>query len=91
VANPSRMETTEVAKRVANDIDDVLATIALVRENPKLTAHLFDQLVDLLLESSLVDLRTQLADGLLTAGEYADELAELALQCRSVGLLERPS
>lgn len=91
MANSSRMETTEVAKRVANDIDDVLATVSLVRENPKLTDHLFDQLVDLLLESSLVGLRTRLADGLLTAGDYADELATLAMQCRAVGLLERSS
>lgn len=89
MANPSRMETTEVAKRVAHDIDDVLATVALVRENPRLTDHLFDQLVDLLLESSLVDLRTRLGEGALTPREYSDELADLAIQCRAVGLLER--
>lgn len=89
MVNLSRMETTEVAKRVANDIDDVLATIALVRENPRLVDHLFDQLVDLLLESSLVELRTRLADGELSAGQYADALAQLAIQCRSAGLLER--
>jgi hypothetical protein len=83
------METTDVAKRVADDTADVLATIPLVAGNDHLTDSLYDQLVDLLLESMLVKLRTQLTDGLLTAGEYADELAVLAAQCRAVGLLDR--
>jgi hypothetical protein len=84
-----RMETADVAKRVANDTADVLATIPLVSGNEHLADHLFDQLVDLLLESMLVDLRTQLRDGTLTADEYASELAMLAGQCRAVGLLDR--
>ena len=83
------METFEVAKRVANDTDDVLATIPLVRENPRLTDHLFDQLVDLLLEGTLVELRRQLTDGEITADRYANEIADLAAQCRAVGLLHR--
>ncbi len=83
------METTDVAKRVANDTADVLATIPLVSGNAHLTDHLFEQLVDLLLEGMLVDLRTQLTNGTITAGEYASELAVLAGQCRAVGLLDR--
>jgi hypothetical protein len=83
------METTDVAKRVASETSDVLATIPLVSGNPHLTDHLFQQLVDLLLEGVLVDLRTQLSDGAITAGEYAGELAALASQCRVVGLLDR--
>lgn len=88
-ANEGTMERTEVAKRVADDTADVLATIPLVAANAHLTDHLFDQLVDLLLEGMLVDLRTRLTDGVLTAGEYASELAALAAQCRAVGLLDR--
>jgi hypothetical protein len=83
------METTDVAKRVANETSDVLATIPLVSGNPNLSDHLFEQLVDLLLESMLVDLRSQLSEGVITSGEYAGELATLAAQCRAVGLLDR--
>ena len=83
------METREVARRVEIETQDVLATISFVRENPPLTERLFDQLVDLLLESMLVDLRSQLAAGVLSASEYAAELATLATQCRAVGLLDR--
>ena len=87
----SAMESTEVAKRVANDTDDVLATLPLVRGNHQLTDHLFSQLVDLLLEGILVDLRHELADGRISAAEYASTLSELARQCRTVGLLQRAS
>jgi hypothetical protein len=83
------METTDVAKRVANDTADVLATIPLVTGNKHLTDHLFGQLVDLLLEGVLVELRTRLTEGVITSGTYAAELAALAAQCRAVGLLER--
>ena len=86
--NPLFMDRTDVASRVNADTDDVLATIPLVAGNEKLTGHLFDQLVDLLLEGVLVGLRGDLADGRLTAQEFADELATLATQCRRVGLLE---
>jgi hypothetical protein len=89
LANKSDMETREVARRVAAETQDVLATISFVRGNPQLTERLFDQLVDLLIEGVLVDLREQLSGGLLTASEYATELATLAAQCRAVGLLER--
>ena len=81
------METTELARRVAADTDDVLATLPLVRENDDLVAHLFHQLVDLLLEGLLLDLRRQLIDGDLTASEYAVELARIATQARAAGLL----
>lgn len=81
------METTELARRVAEDTDDVLATLPLVRENADLVGHLFHQLVDLLLEGILLDLRNDLVDGRLTAGQYAVELARLATQARAVGLL----
>jgi len=82
------MDRTDVAARVSADTDDVLATIPLVANNERLTGHLFDQLVDLLLESILVGLRSDLAEGRLTAQEFADELATLATQCRRAGLLE---
>ena len=88
-ANTRAMETADVARRVASDTDDVLATIPLVAGNAHLSDHLFEQLVDLLLEGMLVDLRRQLADGLISSTEYGDELATLATQCRAAGLLSR--
>lgn len=91
LTNLSGMESTEVAKRVAHDTDDVLATIPLVRGNHQLTDHLFSQLVDLLLEGILVDLRGELSDGQISAAEYASTLSELARQCRTAGLLQRAS
>lgn len=88
-ANQRDMETTEVARRVASETDDVLATIPLVSENAHLTNHLWEQLVDLLLEGTLVDLRQQLNDGQISSAAYGDELASLAAQCRAAGLLSR--
>jgi hypothetical protein len=84
------METRDVARRVEAETQDVLATISFVRANPALTDRLFEQLVDLLLEGVLVDLRAQLAAGELTPASYASELATLAGECRAVGLLQRP-
>lgn len=81
------METADVARRVASDTDDVLATIPLVAGNANLTDHLFAQLVDLLLEGMLVELRRALADGVISEAEYGDELGALAIQCRAAGLL----
>lgn len=83
------METREVARRVEADIEDVLGTIPLVVANAALTDRLFDQLVDLLLESMLVELRTQLLHGELDARAYGEELTRLADRCRAVGLLPR--
>ena len=83
------VETREVARRVEADIEDVLGTIPLVAANPGLTDRLFDQLVDLLLESMLVELRAQLAHGVINARQYGEELTRLADQCQSVGLLPR--
>jgi hypothetical protein len=84
------VETREVARRVDADMQDVLATIPLVRGNAQLTDRLFDQLVDLLLEHMLVELRAKLACGVLNPRQYGEELAALADQCRAVGLLQHP-
>jgi hypothetical protein len=83
------VEVHGVAQRVSTDTDDVLATLPLVRGNPRLTDRLFEQLVDLLLEGILVDLRSRLLDGDISAADYGHELAELAARCRQVGLLDR--
>lgn len=73
--------------RVASDLDDVLTTIPYVRDNHGLTERLFEQLVDLLVEQIVGDLRHRYEDGELTARAYATELATLAGQARAVGLI----
>ncbi len=80
-----------LADRIAQDTDDVLCTIQLVRANAELTDRLFDSLVDLLVEQLFCDLRLALSEGALSQEAYAVELATLAAQCRQAGLLPLPS
>lgn len=81
------MDRRSLATDVDRELDDALSTIWLVRGNDQLSGRLFDQVVDLLLERVLLELRTELVAGQLTASTFATELARLADQCRSVGLL----
>ena len=81
------MDRRSLATDVDRELDDALSTVWLVRGNEQLSERLFDQVVDLLLERILLDLRTDLVAGKLTANIFAAELARLADQCRSVGLL----
>lgn len=81
------MDRRSLATDVDRELDDALSTLWLVRGNEQLSERLFDQVVDLLLERILLDLRTDLVSGTLTANTFATELARLADQCRAVGLL----
>lgn len=81
------MDRRSLATDVDRELDDALSTLWLVRGNEQLSERLFDQVVDLLLERILLDLRTDLVAGKLTASTFATELARLADQCRTVGLL----
>jgi hypothetical protein len=80
-----------LATDVDRELDDALSTVWLVRGNERLSTRLFDQVVDLLLERILLDLRTELVAGRVTATTFANELARLADQCRAVGLLSPES
>ena len=77
----------ELVRRLERDIDDVLATMPLVAGNAPLVDRLFAQLVDLMLESIMLGLRTEMIEGTIDAEQYGAELAALASQCRQVGLL----
>jgi hypothetical protein len=77
--------------RVSQEQDDVLCTLQLVRGNDSLEARLFEQLVDLLVESTFLELRQAFLDGALDRDAYVNELADLAEQCRNAGLLPLPS
>lgn len=81
------MERQDLVSDVDRELDDALSTLWLVRGNEQLSVRLFDQVTDLLLERILLDLRSELVAGRLTATTFATELARLADQCRSVGLL----
>ena len=85
------MDRKTLATDVDRELDDALSTLWLVRGNDRLSVRLFDQIVDLLLERILLELRADLVAGRLTATTFANELARLADQCRSVGLLSPES
>jgi hypothetical protein len=78
-------------ERVAAEQDDVLCTIQLVHDDDALQRRLFDQLVDLLVEGTFLDLRRRYLAGALDRDRYVDELSALADQCRTVGLLPLPT
>ena len=77
-------------QRVAVEQDDVLATLQLVRGDGALEGHLFDQLVDLLVEGMFLDLRRKYVAGDIDRNDYLLEMNTLAVLCRSAGLLPLP-
>lgn len=80
-----------LVNRVGEEQDDVLGTIQLIDGDPGLQDRLFEQLVDLLVESMFLDLREEYLGGDLDRDEYVSALAGLADRCRQVGLLPLPS
>ena len=76
--------------RVAVEQDDVLATLQLVRGDDALEGHLFDQLVDLLVEGMFLELRQKYLRGDIDRNDYLLEMNTLAALCRSAGLLPLP-
>jgi hypothetical protein len=76
-----------VRRRITHDIDDTLTTLPMLHGSKRLADELFDRLVDLLLESILVDLAERVADGEIDQDRLQAELLDLANQCRAVGLL----
>jgi len=78
-----------VTEHLAIETDDVLATLPLVAHNESLTDRLFTQLVELLLEGIVLEIRAAFEAGEIRVAEYGNQLAELAAQCRRVGLLTK--
>lgn len=76
-----------LVQRVAVEQDDVLATLQLVRGDDALEGHLFDQLVDLLVEGLFLELRQSYLAEELDRETYLVEMNALATLCRSAGLL----
>jgi hypothetical protein len=82
---------SRLSNRVDQEQDDVLGTLQLVAGDDDLERRLFDQLVDLLVESMFLDLRQRYLAGSTEREDYVEELAALAEQCRRAGLLPLPS
>ena len=80
-----------LVQRVGQEMDDVLGTLQLVHGDDLLETHLFDQLVDLLVEGLFLDLRQRYLDGSVPRDSYVEELAHLADRCRDAGLLPLPT
>jgi hypothetical protein len=77
----------QLVRRVDLDIDDALAALTLVTADASLTDRVWSQLVDLLVESMLLDLRGEMLTGRLDRRAYTRELEDLAGCCRAAGLL----
>lgn len=80
-----------LVNRVVEEQDDILGTIQLIDGDPELQDRLYEQLVDLLVESMFLDLREDHLAGATDRDEYVAALAALADRCRRVGLLPLPS
>jgi hypothetical protein len=92
VANPPIVEAHDrLIARVSEEQDDVLCTLRQVHHDAALADRLFDQLVDLLVESMFLDLRREYLAGAYDRETYVAELGALAERCRSVGLLPLPA
>jgi hypothetical protein len=84
-------EHERLMERVASEQDEVLCTVQLVEGDEELARRLFDQLVDLLVESMFLDLRGSYLSGEIDRDRYVEDLAVLADRCRDAGLLPLPS
>jgi len=80
-----------LVQRVDQELDDVLGTLQLVRGDDLLEEHLFERLVDLLVEGLFLDLRQRYLQGAVAREDYVEELAQLADLCREAGLLPLPT
>jgi hypothetical protein len=87
VANTSSVAThDELVARVDADIDDLAAVLWLV-DDDELSDRLWAQLVDLLVEGMLLDLRGEVLEGRCDRTTYAHQLIDLTDRCRRAGLL----
>ena len=75
--------STEIARQVAQDVDDVLDGILLLGAVDQPVDRLFDKLVDLLVESLFLTLREEMTSGALSRVEFVT----MAARCQDHGLL----
>lgn len=80
----------QLRRTLGDELDDVLATIALVDGDHELEDRLFGRLVDLLVESMFLELRSRRGRGEVSEDDYATELGLMGRRCRRAGLLPLP-
>jgi hypothetical protein len=78
------------SERLEADLDEVLATIALVGGDTDLQARSFARLVDVLVRAAFADVRERFGRGSLDRSAYVLEVSQLAQQCHRAGLLQLP-
>ncbi len=78
---------SRLADQLDREVDDVLAALQLVAGEPALLDHLFEDLVDLLVEALFVDARARLHNDQLDNDQYLDEVGSLVARCARAGLL----
>jgi hypothetical protein len=72
-------------------LEDVLSMLPMAAADAASRDRLFSEVVDLLMDSILGELRARLDSGVISPRHYATELAVLASQARHVGLLTPPA
>ncbi len=80
------MSAHEIHEQVNKEIDDLLVTIYLVRDNAELVERLFAQLVNSLVELAFVETHLEFASGVIDLRVYQDETSTLNRQCQEMGL-----
>jgi hypothetical protein len=77
--------------KVAEEQDDLLATLDLCAADAPVADRLWTQLVDLLVEGMFLELRRSYLQGEVDREDYVEELTATAEQCRAQGLLPLPA
>lgn len=80
------MSAHELHEQVNKEIDDLLVTIYLVRDNAELVERLFAQLVNNLVELAFVATHLEFATGVIDLRVYQEETSTLNRQCQEMGL-----
>ncbi|MBI1843353.1 MAG: hypothetical protein HYR89_01860 [Actinobacteria bacterium] len=80
------MSVVEAHAQVNKQIDDLLATIYLVRDNNELVERLFDQLVNDLVELTFLETHLDFEEGVIDLRDFQEQIATLTRQCRAMGL-----
>ena len=80
------MSVVEAHAQVNKQIDDLLATIYLVRDNHELVERLFEQLVNDLVELTFLETHLDFEGGVIDLRDFQEQIATLRRQCQAMGL-----
>ncbi len=80
------MGAQDIHDQVNQQIDDLFATIYLVRDNSELVERLFAQLVNNLVELAFLETHLEFEAGVIDLRSYQQEIKTLTNQCERMGL-----